>query len=68
LLWDFVFHPDVYAERREKSSRRRGECWDLQLLSGLRMDYLVVSMHHSAVSKAKAEELDKAACLAALKG
>ena len=23
-LWDLVFHPDRYAERREKSSRRRG--------------------------------------------
>ena len=29
IVWDMLFHPDIYAERREKSSRRRGECWDL---------------------------------------
>ena len=28
IVWDLLFHPEVYAERQEKSSRRRGECCD----------------------------------------
>ena len=64
LCWDLVFHPEVYAERREASSRRRGESLLLQWWSVVA--FCEESIRRSARSRAKAEEADKAACLAAL--
>jgi hypothetical protein len=55
----------MYAKRREASSRRRGEFW---LLKPFTVPLCDASIRHSAHARAKAEEADKALCLAALTG
>ena len=64
LCWDLVFHPDMYAERREAWSRRRGKSLLLQWCSVV--VFCEESIRRSARARAKGEEADKAACLAAL--